>query len=114
MSAHWVTTPVTPFTAILSTKEGSTSYVVISDETDHSKFSVTAFNRAILKSATLSGLDIQHLHMFSDGAGSLFKNRFFLLQVTKPTLLHPNLRWMDWSFFVMAHSKGPVDGGEGL
>ena len=48
--------------------------------------------------------------MFSDGAGSQFKNRFILSQVAKPALIHPNLRSLDWSFFGTAHGKGPVDG----
>ena len=110
MSAHWVSNSVTLFTAVISTKQGSTSYMVVSDEMCHDKFSVTAFNRAILESAATSELDIQPLHMFSDGAGSQFKNRFILSQVAKPALIHPHLRSLDWSFFGTAHGKGPVDG----
>ena len=42
MSAHWVSNSVTLFTAVISTTEGSNSYVVISDELRRDKFSVTA------------------------------------------------------------------------
>jgi len=42
MSAHWVSKSVTLFTAVISTKECSTSYVVASDKIHHDKFSVTA------------------------------------------------------------------------
>lgn len=53
---------------------------------------------------------ITKLHIFSDGAGSQFKNRFTLSNMTRPQLLHPNLEEVDWSFFGTAHGKGPVDG----
>ena len=95
---------------MLFTASGSKSYVVVSDELQHDKFAVTAFNRAILNDAVSSGINIQELHMFSDGAGSQFKNRFILSQVAQPSLLHANLRSLDWSFFATAHGKGPVDG----
>ena len=42
MSAHWVTNGVTLFTAVLNTKDGSKSYVVVSDDLHHDKFAVTA------------------------------------------------------------------------
>ena len=110
MSAHWVTIPVTLFTAVLSTVAGNQSYVVISNEMHHDKFAVTAFNRVILNAAMSSGIAIEQLHIFSDGAGSQFKNRFVLSQVVQPTLLHAKLQSLDWSFFATAHGKGPVDG----
>src|SRR6218665_820740 len=94
----------------MTTMEGTKSYVVVSDELHHDKFSVTTFNRAILKAASSEGWDIRQLHMFTDGAGSQFKNRFVLSQVVKPSLLHESLIGLDWSFFATAHGKGPVDG----
>ena len=110
MSAHWVTNGVTLFTAVLNTKDGSKSYVVVSDDLHHDKFAVTAFNRAILADAAESGTPLERLHFFSDGAGSQFKNRFTLSILLRPTLLHSNVQEVDWSFFGTAHGKGPVDG----
>jgi len=74
-------------------------FVVVSDELQHDKFAVTAFNRTILDDAVSSGINIQELHMFSDGAGSQFKNRFILSQVAQPSLLHAKFRSLDWSIF---------------
>ena len=30
--------------------------------------------------------------------------------MVQPTLVHPKLHSLDWSFFATAHGKGPVDG----
>src|SRR6218665_1376996 len=90
----------------MTTMEGTKSYVVVSDELHHDKFSVTTFNRAILKAASSESWDIRQLHMFTDGAGSQFKNIFVLSQVVRPYLLHESLIGLGWSFF----AKGPVDG----
>ena len=109
MSAHWVSNCVTVFTAILTTNTGNISYVVISDSLDHNKYSVYCFNAAILKHAN-EGQTIKTLHVFSDGAGSQFKNRYTLSGILAPTELHPGLQYIDWSFFATAHGKGPVDG----
>jgi len=81
----------------MTTMEGTKSYVVVSDELHHDKFSVTTFNRAILKAASSEGWDIRQLHMFTDGAGSQFKNRFVLSQVVKPYLLHESLIGLGWA-----------------
>ena len=110
MSAHCVTNGVTLFTAVLNTKEGAKSYVVVSDDLHHDKFAVTAFNRAILADAAECGIPLERLHFFSDGAGSQFKNRFTLSILLRPTLLHRNVQEVDWSFYGTAHGKGPVDG----
>ena len=109
MSAHWVTNGVTLFTAVLNTKEGFKSYVVVTDDLHHDKFAVTAFNRAIRANAPESGTLIERLHFFSDGAGSQFKNRYTLSTLLIPTLLKQNIQEVDWSFFGTAHGQGPVD-----
>lgn len=75
MSAHWVTNGVTLFAAVLNISKGVKSYGVVSDELHHDKYSVATFNRAILKVASENCV-ISQLHIFSDGAGSQFKNRF--------------------------------------
>ena len=78
------------------------------------KFAVTAFNRVMLNAAMSSGIAIEQLHIFRDGAGSQFKNRLVLPQVVQPTLLHAKLQSLDWrSFFTTAHGKGPVDRVDG-
>jgi hypothetical protein len=98
-----------PLLAIISKASGGTSYVVISDALNHDKYGVHAYNTAILADANKDD-KINTLHMFTDGAGSQFKNRYTLSVLLDPQSLHPNLRKMDWSFFGTAHGKGPVDG----
>lgn len=68
------------------------------------------FNRAILNSVASQGQTVEKLHMFTDGAGSQFKKPFILSQVVNPSLIHKDLKLLDWSFFATAHGKGPVDG----
>ena len=109
MSAHWVSTGVTLFTAVLNTTDGVKSFVVVSDELHHDKYAVATFNRKILELANADGR-IRQLHMFTDGAGSQFKNRFTLSLLNWPSEMHENLEKVDWSFFGTAHGKGPVDG----
>ena|SRR6218665_86110 len=41
MSAHWVKNAITLYTAVITTIESTKSYVVVSDELHHDKFSVT-------------------------------------------------------------------------
>ena len=48
MAAHWDQRGITVFTAVLTTQNGSQSYAVVSDELCHDKYTVVAFNRAIL------------------------------------------------------------------
>ncbi|CAM1300613.1 Uncharacterised protein at_DN1833 [Pycnogonum litorale] len=110
MSAHWDHGTTTVFTAVISTQTGSQSYAIISDELCHDKFAVAAFNRQILAHAVSSGMNVQTIHFFSDGAAGQFKNRFTLSSLLKPELLHPDVHKADWNFFATAHGKGPVDG----
>ena len=110
MSAHWDQQGVTVFTAVVTTQSGSQSYAIISDELRHDKFAVAAYNRTILDHAATSGIDVSKIHVFSDGAGGQFKNRFTLSLLLQPELLHADAEEIDWSFFATAHGKGPVDG----
>ena len=91
----------------MNTENGAASFGVISDALQHDKFSVAAFNRAILASGPA---DIETLHIFTDGAASQFKNRFTPSTLTDPKLIYSKLKNVDWSFFGTAHGKGPVDG----
>ena len=98
------------FKAVINTRTKSQSYAVISDELRHGKFVVLAFNRSILEHAFGSGIKIQKVHFFSDGAGGQFKNCYNLSTILNPKLLHKDIGSTDWSFFATAHGKRPVDG----
>lgn len=111
MSAHWISEGVTIFTAIISRNGTTIPYAVISNELRHDKCSVFSFNKALLDHAGSDGDVISVLHVFSDGAGGQFKNRYTLSQcVLTPQELHKDLIYLDWSFFATAHGKGPIDG----
>ncbi|KAJ4429173.1 hypothetical protein ANN_26176 [Periplaneta americana] len=111
MSAHWISEGVTIFTAIISRNGTTIPYAVISNELRHDKCSVFSFNKALLDHAGRDGDVISVLHVFSDGAGGQFKNRYTLSQcVLTPQELHKDLIYLDWSFFATAHGKGPIDG----
>ena len=110
MSAHWVGSSVTLFTAIITTQSGSQSYEVVSDDLRHDKFAMAAFNRAILNHTAANNTCIDKIHFFSDGAGGQFKNCYSLSTIADPKLLHSSVKRADWSFFATAHGKGPVDG----
>jgi len=73
MSAQWNMHGVTLFTAVLNTNSTSKSYVVVSNELQHDKYAVGAFNRAIMQHAASSGNIITMQHIFSDDAGSQLK-----------------------------------------
>ena len=109
MSAHWIKQEITVFTTVLYHDGSTKSFCVISDELHHDKYSVAAFNRSILKKCNING-KITNLHVFSDGAGSQFKNRYTLSNIIWPKKLNCHLGSIDWSFFGTAHGKGPVDG----
>jgi len=101
---------VSLFTAVLNTTAGGKSYVVVSNEKQHEKYAVPAFNRAIMQHVASTGTSIHKLRIFSDGAGSQFKNRFNLSGILKPSMMQQDLLEIDWSFFGTAHGKCPVDG----
>ena len=71
--------------------------------------SVCCFNEATLKHAN-EDQTIKTSHVFLDGAGSQFKNRYTLSGILAPTELHQELQYVDCSFFATAHGKGPIDG----
>lgn len=110
MTAYWVSTGVTVFTAVINSQKETYSYAVVSNSLKHDKYSVIAFNKAILSHAESHGISFEKIHIFSDGAGSQFKNRFALSMIKDPQILHPGIKSLDWSFFGTAHGKGPVDG----
>lgn len=110
MSAYWDTQSISIYTAVLSSSTDTQSFVVVSDEMHHDKYSVLAFNRAIFKHAAEQKKVFENVHMFSDGAGGQFKNKYTLGAVVQPKLMNENISSLDWSFFATSHGKGPVDG----
>ena len=115
MTAHWSSNSVTIFTAIVYCRDEANgqlvhrSYAVVSDDLHHDKQSVYAFNKMIMTDIRQHvPWPIEHVHYWSDGAASQFKNKYNF-----DNLLHHEEDHQcraDWSFFATAHGKGPIDG----
>ena len=113
MSAHWSSDQVTIFTAVVHYLDDDgrlehKSYALVSDKLEHDKFAVYTFNKVILKHISLTTKIVTHVHYWSDGAASQFKNRFTLSNL----LFHKEDfgSTPTWSFHETSHGKGPMDG----
>ena len=77
----------------------------------HEKNSVYFYNSKIIEDLKAKGVSINHVHYWSDGPSSQFKNQFNMC----------NLRFhfddygvsADWNFFATSHGKGENDGSGG-
>lgn len=108
-SAHWNHGQATLFTAHAWTGDGKgKSFVLVSDVLTHTKESVWVFMNYLLKQLREDTPSLNVLNIFSDGAGSQFKQKY----------LFSNLySWeqdyslsIKWNFFATSHGKGVVDG----
>ncbi len=106
-SAHWNHSQATLFIAHAWTGEGK-SFAIVSDALTHTKESVWVFMSYLLKKLKEDNPCLEVLNIFSDGAGSQFKQKY----------LFSNLHaWeqdysmsIRWNFFATSHGKGEVDG----
>lgn len=115
MQAHWNSPNVTLFTCIVYYKdvEGELThlnYCIVSDFMQHNKEAVHVFNETLLKELFSQKLTfkVSHVHYFTDGASSQFKNRFIL----KDLMFHKEDYGCtaERNYFGTAHGKGPHDG----
>ena len=112
MAAHWSNEMITLFTAVVYLRDHQgdlqfKSFAVVSDELSQDKSSVYSFNSAILTEVKKE-TKVNKVHYWSDSAASQFKNRYNLSSV----LFHQEDFGSEasWSFFEIAHGKGPCDG----
>ena len=80
----------------------------VSDDLAHTKYSVFIFLEYILKHLVEKFPSIKILNVFSDGAGSQFKQRFLFSNLHNWEQDH-HLK-LTWNFFATSHGKGVVDG----
>lgn len=108
-SCHWSHGQVTLFTAYAWIDEGiKESFVIISDELQHTKVSVYAFMDYLIKFLKSKYSTIKNINVFSDGASSQFKQRFLFSNLYLWEQQHTIK--MAWHFFATSHGKGVVDG----
>ena len=108
-SAHWCHGQATHFTVYAWIKEDENeSFVLVSDDLTLTKYSVYIFMEYIMKHLREKFSSIRVLNVFSDGAGSQFKQRFLFWNMHYWKQDH-HLK-LTWNFFATSHGKGVVDG----
>ena len=102
-SAHWNHSQATLFTAYAwIDSENKESFAIVSNDLDHTKQSVYSFKRFLLATLCEKYPSINQVDIFSDGAASQFKQRFFFcklgnvgeqVQHHSPVELFCNIPW---------------------
>ena len=116
-SAHWTNKMVSIFTAVVwyrQQQDGdiiTKSFALVSDCTDHDKYSVHVALKTLLGQIFTFIPDIQNMIFFSDGAASQFKQKYTLCNITY--LAEEFNVSMEWNFFESYHGKD-VDAIGGL
>jgi hypothetical protein len=106
--AHWKQQQVSLFTASVNSKDFQSSYLVVSDETNHSRYAVWNFNKAIMEDVKKKWPEIKETRDFTDRCAQQFKNMFTisLLAYTEEDFGVKTQH----SFMATSQGKGPHDG----
>ena len=108
-AAHWHHSQATLFTThAWINKDTNFSMVVISDDLDHTKYSIFVFMQHVLHSLKVKFSTISSINIFSDGPTSQFKQRFLFSNLHYWEQAHEIS--IKWNFFATSHGKGVVDG----
>lgn len=108
-AAHWSHRQVAIFTCCVWLPSGVVkSYVVISDDTSHSKYCVYTFLRQILGDVKSCHPKIDLVMIFSDNCAGQFKSKSTISTLIK--LKDEHDLEVEWNFFSSSHRKGAVDG----
>ena len=89
------------------TSEGQ-SMVIVSDDLNHTKYSIYVFMQHIFSHLKTTYPDIKHINIFSDGPTSQFKQRVLFSNIYAWEMEH-DLK-ITWNFFATSHGKDVVDG----
>ena len=107
-SAHWCHRQATLFTVYAWIKEDENErFVLLSYDLTHTKYSVYTFMEYIMKHLREKFPSIRVLNIFSDGAGSQFKQRFLFSNVHYWEQDHHQK--LTWNIFATSHGKGVVE-----
>ena len=89
------------------TSEGQ-SMVIVSDDLNHTKYSIYMFMQHIFSHLKTTYPDIEHINIFSDGPTSQFKQRALFSNLYAWEMDH-DLK-ITWNFFATSHGKGVING----
>lgn len=106
--AHFRKAQVSLFTAVAYSEGFTQSYLIISDEKDHTKYAVWLFQKNILDDLKRQRPKTTEVHIFSDGCAQQFKNVYTLSSLTHSK--HDHDLEIEHHFFATSHGKGPHDG----
>ena len=108
-AAHWCHAQVTIFTAhAWINEEMNLSIVIVSDDLNHTKYSVYTYMQFIFICLKEKYVSIETIAIFSDGAASQFKQRYLFSNLHSWEMEH-DIK-LSWNFFATSHGKGVVDG----
>ena len=113
---HWDTSQVTLHPVVVyyrySVASGESmcckSYCIVSDDREHNAIAVHKFIQVVISHLKCLLPDLKHIHYFSDGAASQYKNHKKFTNLS-----HHNVDYAitaEWNFFATSHSKSPCDG----
>ena len=110
---HWDTSQVTLHPVVVYYKDNCESlscksFCMVSDEREHNAIVVHKFIHVVVDSLKDVLPSLNHIHYFSDGAASQYKN-----YKNFTNLLHHYTDFSvtaDWNFFATSHGKSPCDG----
>ena len=109
-SAYFQCKQISIFTCVMWLPNAEVqSLAIVSDYDSHNKYSVYACLSAVFKFLVESFPIINHVHIFSDGASSQFKQTFTLTSMSLHAIKFGFVTF-DWNFFATSHGKGAVDG----
>lgn len=74
-SGHWNHTQVLLFTCFVWTVDNVYSYVVVSDEKDHSKYWTWVFFKVVLSEVGAVLKSLRKLYLFSDNCSAQFRSK---------------------------------------
>lgn len=96
-------------------KVDTKSFCTVSDNLDHQAHAIWAHMDPVLKKVNACYPDINHVHFYTDGPSSQYKNRFniYLMKTNLPRYFN-NLQSITWNFTEAGHGKGPMDGVGGV
>ena len=112
MSARRSQDELSLFCATVHFQEDSTHrfthYVLCSDELTRDKNTIYFYNKFIINHLKQTGVPITHVHYWSDGPSSQFKNQYNFINI----LFHKEDygSTADWNFFATSHGKGENHG----